>query len=166
MERRDRRIAFALACLTALATLVPYLVAERMAPEGSTFAGFLLNPIDGFSYLAKMRQGMDGDWLFRLPYASDAGAGAFLYPYYLLLGHLARGLHLDLITVLHAARVLAGAFMYLSIDRALRAFVPGRWERWYAYGLCLIGAWIWAGWLLWRWSSSSRCCCGPIAASG
>lgn len=128
----------------ALLTLVPYAMAQGLAPEGTAFAGFLVNPIDGFSYLAKMRQGLEGGWLFRLPFSSEAGAGVFLYPYYLLLGRLAGLLRLDLITVLHAARLLAAGTMFLCIYRALEEFLPGRRQRWYAYGLCLVGAgWGW-----------------------
>ena len=144
MNRRDRWIAAACAGGAALATLLPYLVALRLAPQGTAFAGFLVNPIDGFSYLAKMRQGLDGSWLFQLPFAAEPGAGVFLYPYYLLLGHLAGLLNAQLIVVLHVARVLAAAFMFLTLYRALEEFLPDRRWRWYAYGLCLIGGgWGW-----------------------
>lgn len=144
MDRRQRWIAAACACATALATLVPYVVAGRLAPQGTAFPGFLLNPIDGFSYLAKMRQGLDGSWLFHLPYAAEQGAGVFLYPYYLLLGHLAGALGAQLIVVLHAARLVAATVMFITLYRALEEFLPDRRWRWYAYGLCLIGGgWGW-----------------------
>jgi hypothetical protein len=146
MMHRDRRVAFGLAVGVALATLLPIWIAYRLAPPGHMFAGFLLNPIDGFSYLAKMRQGFDGSWLFRLPYASDAGAGAFLFPYYLLLGHAARLLGADLIVVLYAARAAAAALMFVAIYRFLEEFVADRGERWFAFALCLVGAgWGWFG---------------------
>lgn len=144
MVRRDRWIAAGCACITALATLLPYALAGRLAPAGTAFSGFLLNPIDGFSYLAKMRQGLDGGWLFHLPFAAEPGPGVLLYPYYLLLGHLARLLDARLIIVLHAARVLAAAVMYVAIYRTLEEFLPDRRWRWYAYGLCLVGSgWGW-----------------------
>ena len=145
MERRDRWVAFGLASATALATLVPYWIAGRLAPPGTAFAGFLLNPVDGFSYLAKMRQGLGGSWLFHLPYAADPGRGAFLYPYYLLLGHIARVTRLDLIMVLHAARTVSAIVMFLAIYRCLEEFLSERRERWLAFALCLVGAgWGWA----------------------
>lgn len=144
MDRRERWIAVACACAMALATLVPYLVAWRLAPQGTAFTGFLLNPVDGFSYLAKMRQGLDGSWLFHLPFAAEHGAGVFLYPYYLLLGHLAALLKVQLVVVLHAARLVAAILMFVAVYRALEEFLPDRRGRWYAYGLCLIGGgWGW-----------------------
>jgi hypothetical protein len=146
MRNRDRWVAAGLAGATALVLLIPVWQATRLAPAGTTFAGFLLNPIDGFSYLAKMRQGLDGSWSFRLPYAPEPGAAAFLFPYYLLLGHLARLLHVDLLVVLHAARTLAAGVMYLAIYRFLEEFVADRAVRWFAYALCLVGAgWGWIG---------------------
>jgi hypothetical protein len=146
MRNRDRWVAIGLAVAIALALLIPVWAATKLAPAGTTFAGFLLNPIDGFSYLAKMRQGLNGSWQFRLPYAPEPGAGAFLFPYYLLLGHLARLLHADLLVILHAARTLAAAVMYLAIYRFLEEFVADRAVRWFAYTICLVGAgWGWIG---------------------
>ncbi len=146
MNQRDRWVAIGLAAGVALATLLPTWIAHQMAPPGHTFAGFLLNPVDGFSYLAKMRQGFDGGWQFRLPYAAEPGAGAFLFTYYLVLGHIARFLGADLLLVLHAARVAAAALMFAAIYRFLEEFVAERGERWFAYALCLVGAgWGWMG---------------------
>jgi hypothetical protein len=146
MRDRDRWVAVGLAVGVALALLVPVWIASLLAPAGTTFAGFLLNPIDGFSYLAKMRQGLDGGWSFRLPYAPEPGAGAFLFPYYLLLGHLARLLGADLLVILHAARTLAAIVMFLAIYRFLEEFIADRAARWFAYALCLVGAgWGWLG---------------------
>jgi hypothetical protein len=139
-------VAAALAVGAALALLIPVWAATLLAPPGQTFAGFLVNPIDGFSYLAKMRQGAEGSWSFHLPYAPEPGPGAFLFPYYLLLGHLARLLGADLRVILHAARTLAAAVMYLAIYRFLEEFVADRAARWFAYAMCLIGAgWGWIG---------------------
>ena len=146
MRNRDRWVAAGLAVGVALALLLPVSAATFLAPPGTSFAGFLLNPIDGFSYLAKMRQGLDGSWSFRLPYASEPGAGAFLFPYYLLLGHLARVLSADLLVILHAARTLAAAVMFLAIYRFLEEFVEDRAARRIAYAMCLVGAgWGWLG---------------------
>jgi hypothetical protein len=107
--------------LALLAIVVPYLVAWRISPAGTVFTGFLINPIDGFSYLAKMRQGFDGSWRFELPYTADPGSGSFLFIFYLALGHLSRILDIPLIVTYHGSRVIlsAGFFvlLYLFYDR-------------------------------------------------
>jgi len=144
--RRDWVAAVLLSLGVAGATVLPYLAAAQMAPPGSTFAGFLINPIDGFTYLAKMRQGAEGAWLLRLPYASQPGPGAFLYVYHLLLGHLARWSGLPLLTVYHAARVLAAFAMFLSAFAFYGVCLRRRRSRWIAFLLTLFGSGF--GWLL------------------
>ena len=58
---------------------LPYLCAVTLSNEELIFGGFLLNPLDGNSYLAKMRQGYEGEWKFTLPYSSNPGEGAYLF---------------------------------------------------------------------------------------
>lgn len=112
----------AAALLLVLITL-PYILAEQSAGESLVFGGFLLNPLDGTSYLAKMYQGWRGDWLFTLPYTAEVGKGALIYPFYLLLGHLARWLGIPLLGIYHAARVLFAAIMSLAIFRFCLAYL-------------------------------------------
>jgi len=110
------------------------------------FGGFLLNPLDGFSYLAKMRQGAEGAWLFHLPYASDPGPGAFLFIYYLMLGHVASLLHLPLPWMFHLARAVGALVLYVAAAAFLERFtVDGAGRRW-AWLMVLMGSgWGWMG---------------------
>ncbi|MEW6569135.1 MAG: hypothetical protein AB1449_13420 [Chloroflexota bacterium] len=140
MQRREWTIAIALSVGVAGATLVPYLAAERLAGGEAVFAGFLINPIDAFSYLAKMRQGADGSWLFHLPYAPAPGDGALLFSYYLMLGHLAQALGAPLLTVFHAARLTGSLTMYLAAFWLYTRILPDPRARWSAFGLTLVGS--------------------------
>lgn len=94
--------------------LLPYWLACYFQGE-EVFSGLLFNPIDGFSYLAKMREGWNGNWLFVLPYSSDQGTGEYIFVFYLFLGHLARITHLSLISVFHFARICGSIFLIWSI---------------------------------------------------
>ena len=111
--------AILMACVT-----IPYVFAERSAGDGFVFGGFLLNPLDGNSYLAKMGLGWRGDWLFSLPYTAEKGQGALLFFPYILLGHLARNLGMSLIFTFHAVRVISAGVMSLAIYRLLTAYLP------------------------------------------
>lgn len=93
-----------------LLTQLPYIFAALPGRSG-VFGGFLLNPIDGNSYLAKMYEGWEGAWKFTLPYTAEPGNGGFLFIFYLFLGHAARWTHLSLLLVFHLARGLATLFM-------------------------------------------------------
>jgi hypothetical protein len=126
-------------------SLIPMFIANSTAPSGTVFTGFLLNPLDGFSYLAKMNQGADGSWLFSLPYAAEPGPGTFLFVYHLFLGHLSRWTGIPTILVFHAVRVIAAAVMFLLVYLLFQATVPERSARRSALLLTLFGSGL--GWL-------------------
>lgn len=112
-------------------TCLPYLYACLVTPEDMQFTGLLSNPMDGNSYLAKMRQGAQGSWLFHLPYTPEDHDGAFIFTYYLFLGQLSALLGLPLILTYHLARMVNSflllfvAYCFLSLfsldDRSRRA---------------------------------------------
>ncbi|MEN4013230.1 MAG: hypothetical protein AB1453_14050 [Chloroflexota bacterium] len=98
---------------------VPFLAGWYLQGEQHVFGGFILNPIDGNSYLAKMQTGMRGEWQFHLPYTATQGDGAFLFLFYTVLGHFARLMHLDPILIFHAARAFSSMFLVISLSRFL-----------------------------------------------
>lgn len=144
-----RSLPWLAASAIALALLaVPYLLADRQ-PDGHVFSGFLVNPIDGFSYFAKMRQGFDGAWSFRLPYTDNPGTGSFLFVYYLVLGHVERVFHADRGMIYHAARLLGAGLMFAAAYALLRRVLPEARMRQWAFALILFGSglgWLGAGW--------------------
>lgn len=111
------------AIAVSLASL-PYLIAWLLTPLNTTFSGILIHPEDGFSYLAKMRQGAAGAWLIHLPYAPQGHAPALLFPYHVLLGHIAYWLGFPLIAVYHGARVLNGAALLIAVYGLAAALFP------------------------------------------
>jgi len=133
---------------------VPYVVAWATAPEGVHFTGLIFNPIDGYSYLAKMRLGAAGAWRFRLPYSPDPHTGAPVYLFYLLLGHLARVVGLSPIIVYHSARLLGGGWMAVAIYKLAACIGEEVAERRIMFLLSVFGAGL--GWVavLFGWTSS------------
>ena len=116
-------VGFALAL--GLLSLVPYLLAYAWTPAGKHFAGFFFIADDATTYLAKMREGADGAWLWTDPYTSEPHSGVFLFGFYLVLGHLAALLHLPLIAAYHLARVGGAVVLVIALDRlATRLLAP------------------------------------------
>ena len=109
------KILITVIAITILISVVPYLIAYSAAGDSHVFEGFLLNPLDGNSYLAKMQLGWEGQWKFTLPYTASPGEGAYLFLFYIFLGHAARLANLPLILVFHLARVAATVFMILTL---------------------------------------------------
>jgi hypothetical protein len=102
---------------------VPFVYAQLSGGSNFVFSGFLLNPQDGNSYLAKMQEGWSGSWQFTLPYTAIPGSGTYLFLFYLFLGHLARWLHVPLLIMFHAARVLACACLLWVLSVFLWRFL-------------------------------------------
>lgn len=126
---------------------LPYLVAGMAQGGQLVFGGFLLNPLDGNSYLAKMMEGWSGKWTFELPYTAQKGSGVYLFLFYIALGHLARTLSLPVLIVFHITRILASIFLFSAIDQLINVLFPESENiKEKALLLCLTGAGL--GWLV------------------
>ena len=123
---RARRIRFALVFAAGIAaiSLLPYLLAYLWTPPGHHFAGFFFIADDATTYLAKMRQGAEGAWLWNDPYTSEPHGGVFLFGFYLLFGHLAAVLHLPLIAAYHLAGISGAVALVLAAERLCRRLLP------------------------------------------
>jgi hypothetical protein len=117
------RLPFVLVGVVILAITLPYLLAAT-PDEHWQFGGFLLNPLDGATYIAKMRIGWEGAWRFSLPFTAEPGQGGYVYQYYLFLGHLARWVGLPLVVVYHAARLVGAALLLVALHRLMYKVFP------------------------------------------
>jgi len=146
MPKSESRWALLWAVVAVGLTCLPYLVAWRLAPDGTQYTGLLVNHFDGESYYAKMQQGARGDWLFHLAFTPEPHEAAFIFTFYLALGQLSSALSLPLPLTYHLARVGAGIFMLLVAYRFIaRCFDQVRARR-VAFLLLAFSAGL--GWLL------------------
>ncbi|MFQ5942361.1 MAG: hypothetical protein ACE5JF_02290 [Anaerolineales bacterium] len=144
-ENYELRWAAGLALLAVVLTSIPFLIAPAFLEPGSTLSGFLVNPVDGYSYVAKMRQGSDWAFEFRLPYAPEPGAGVLLFAYQMILGGVSSVLGLPQILTYHAARVLGTLAMFASTYAFLDRAIPTGRAKWAAFLLTLFGSGV--GWI-------------------
>jgi hypothetical protein len=142
----ERRWALLWSALIVGLTCLPYLIAWMAAPTDTQYTGLLINHFDGESYYAKMQQGARGDWLFRLAFTPEPHDGAFVYTFYLALGHLAAALGLPIPLVYHLARAMAGLFLLLVAYRFIARFFDCLPSRRAAF--LLLGFSAGFGWLL------------------
>ena len=145
MPRENRYLFIILGVLFIVVISVPYLWAYENAGGKHHFGGFLLNPIDGNSYLAKMYQGWQGSWKFSLPYTSQPGSGGYLFLIYLALGKFTRLAGGSMLAVFHSARIIGSLLLVISLWNFYRQTLSTRRSRWLAYGLALFGSGL--GWL-------------------
>jgi len=129
-----------------VASSLPYFIAWAVRPEGAHFTGLLVNPLDGHSYIAKMRQGLDGSWRFRLAFTPERHTGAYLFLLHIALGHVARWTGLPLIGVYHGARALAGIAASLVAYRVITRLGGEPRQRRVAFLLLMFSSGL--GWLV------------------
>jgi hypothetical protein len=127
--------------------ILPYWVATAAGGETHVFGGFLLNPLDGNSYLAKMREGAQGAWRFTLPFTSQPGEGAYIFLFYLFLGHLCKWTDIPLLWMFHLWRVVSVLFLLISLRKFFQFVFPDdETTSWRAFLLAGVGSGL--GWLI------------------
>ncbi len=142
------RLPLILGAALAVLTAIPYLYAYAVQPQGHVFVGFFYLWDDATTYIAKMRQGWEGSWAWQNRYTTETSPTAYLFMFWIVLGHLAAVTHLPLLLVFHLARV-AGAFALMAAGWLfIRHFVQDRSAQRFAifflaFGLG-IGLVIWA----------------------
>jgi hypothetical protein len=148
---REWRFVLAISALALLVTCIPYAVGAAAATPERAFGGFIYAVDDGYSYLAKMRQGAEGEWLFHIVFTPELHPGAFFFPFHLLLGKAAAlvaggDLNAAMVWVYHAARLLFGLGLLVTLYRFLAAFTELLAVRRMAWLMIVFGGGL--GWLL------------------
>jgi hypothetical protein len=142
-------LAFSILALAI--TSIPYALGAALATESRVFGGFVYAVEDCYSYLAKMRQGAEGAWLFHVAYTPEPHPGALFFPFHLLLGKLAAlvpggDLTARMVWVYHGARVACGLALLLVVYRFLAEFTERVAVRRLAWLMVTFGGGL--GWLL------------------
>lgn len=147
VPHKDRAFYLTISLLVLLLNLFPFILAAQAGGRDFLFNGFLLNPVDGVTYLAKMYMGYRGEWRFALPYTPNAGTGIYLtYGFYLFLGHLARWTGWSLAVVFTLARLLGGAALLSALHGFFSWLIPDARPRRIAFALAALGSGL--GWVL------------------
>ena len=111
--RTSWRLPLLVGLALAVITAIPYLYAYAVQPPGHVFVGFFYLWDDATTYLAKMREGWEGSWAWQNRYTTETSPTAYLFMFWLALGHIAAVTNLPLIVVFHLAR-FAGAFALIA----------------------------------------------------
>ncbi|GAP21145.1 hypothetical protein [Leptolinea tardivitalis] len=113
---KNRYRSFFIAALLVVSALPDIIGCIRSVSELS-YSGLVFNPIDGYSYLAKMQIGKSGEWLFTLPFTANPGEGRLLFPFYIASGHIFGWLGIPLSVGFVVLRLLCFGLLILSLIR-------------------------------------------------
>ena len=141
----QKRITLIVSCLVIILVTLPYLFAFQAGTAENEFGGFLINTFDGHSYLAKMQQGNQGNWKFVLPYTAEPGEGAYLFLFYIFLGHFARIIDLPLIAIFHSARVICAIFLLWTLNIFFRFIFENEKAQILGFSIAALGSGL--GWI-------------------
>lgn len=145
VSRREWITAVAIALFVTALLQIPYALGYALAQPGTEYTGLLINVEDG-SYLSAIGQGIEGAWLYRIPFTTEEHAPAFIEVFYLALGHAARILGLSATTMWHLARMVADVILFVVLYGFIALFLDSRTQRRVAYALAVFGA----GYDFWR----------------
>lgn len=100
-----------------LLAFAPFLwVALGQTPNGTwQFMGALHAHIDSAAYLARIKQGVDGNWLTYFFHTPEPHPSALTHMVYTLVGQLTRLTPFSPVVMFHIVRVAASVFMYIAI---------------------------------------------------
>src|SRR6202140_4295970 len=133
------RIPLITGLVLAIVTAVPYLYAYAVQPPGRVFMGFFYLGDDANTYLAKMRQGWEGAWAWQNRYTTESSPAAYLFMFWIVLGHLAALLNVPLIVMFHLARI-APAFALMGAAWSMIChFIEDQAARKFAFFFLAVG---------------------------
>lgn len=142
-----REFAFVIVVVLVTVALAqfPYALGYALAKPGTEFTGLLINVEDG-GYLSKIGQGIEGAWLYHIPFTTEEHAPAFIQVFYLALGHAARALNLSAAAMWHLARIVADVVLFVVLYGFIARFLDVPQQRRVAYALAIFSA----GYAFWR----------------
>ena len=132
-------IPLATGVVLALVTAAPYVYGYLAQPHGQVFMGFFYLGDDANTYLAKMRQGWEGAWAWQNRYTTESSPAAYLFMFWILLGHIAAVSGLPLIVVFHLARVAAAIALMAAAWLCISHFIQDRGARLFAFFFLAFG---------------------------
>jgi hypothetical protein len=133
------RLPLAMGAVLAVVTAIPYLYAYAVQPPGHVFVGFFYLGDDASTYLAKMRLGLEGSWSWQNRYTTEASPSAYLFMFWIVLGHIAAVTNLPLIAVFHLARVAAAFALMAGAWLFIGHFIKDPGARRFAFFFCALG---------------------------
>lgn len=148
--------------LLVVAANLPYVVGYLNAPEAGAFTGnaFAQTRVDYNSQLARMQNGLRGQWRLTLLFTPEEHSPQWVQPFYTTLGQIARVTGLSLGLVYHLARVGTMVLMWWVIWQFVAHYLPDDFTRWWAFLMAsVVGG---AGWLLYLIMPAQTATLAPI----
>jgi hypothetical protein len=143
---REWAWAMVVAVLAVALSSIPYAVGYLAQPPDRVFAGVVYDWEDYHSHLAKMQQGVQGAWQYRILFTPEDHPGMYINTFYIALGHLAGTFDLSPVLVYHLSRLLGALALLVTAYGFVTFFVSDRGTRRVAFLLVCFSSGL--GWLV------------------
>lgn len=117
------------------------------------FMGFLMNPLDGGTYLSKIQLGREGIWRTVFRHSPQVTDGAYLDVFYTTMGQAARLLGLNSVSIFHITRLLVALLMFFTLYNFAAIVWQRERSRRLFFILVTVGSGL--GWLIFPFTQSS-----------
>jgi len=125
---------------------IPYAIGYLAQYPDKVFTGAVYDWEDYYSHLAKMQQGVQGAWQYRILFTPEDHPGIYINTFYIALGHLAGASGLSPALVYHLSRLLGAIALLVTAYGFVTCFVSDRGTRRAAYLLACFSSGL--GWLV------------------
>ncbi|MFW5962621.1 MAG: hypothetical protein ACOCQR_03295 [bacterium] len=110
-----------------LVLFVPYILGFFATPQQNYYLWApIYNKGDAVTYIYKMQIGYSGEWLYKNFYDIRNETRSLFFTFYILLGHIARVLNLNITLLFHVARIVSGYFLLLMLYSLIKKIVKAR----------------------------------------
>lgn len=145
MTLSEKKFILGVLTVSFLFNLLPYIYQLRYQPADKTYIGSFPIYLDQATYLTRMTQGEEGNWLLINRYTTEPQKSVFLYPFYLALGQLAKIFHLSVEKIFLLSRFIFGLILAFTTIYFIRCFIADEKQRKIAYFLAFFASGL--GWL-------------------
>lgn len=141
----EKFFIFLAAIIAVIFNLLPYIQQIKSASNEKVYIGSYPIIYDKPVYLSIINQGKEGNWKITDKYTSEPQKEVFIYPLYILMGHIARLFIFSTETIFFIGRLFFGIILLFTVICFIRYFISGKNQRKLAYYFALFSSGL--GWI-------------------
>ena len=122
ISRRDLSTVILLASIILIISTIPYCYVLWKTPPDMQFTGWLGSPADHNCSLSRIRQAIEGFWLFENRYTTEPHFRGMIRPYWLFIGKLSGLTKISPIIIYHLTRLFFSFLLMMVVYKFLSIF--------------------------------------------
>jgi hypothetical protein len=117
---KDKREKIVFLTSVYLIRFLPFIILYFLTPHGYQYTFFTGGGDDFYTYLTKIKWGYEGHWLYNDRYTTEHTQSVPIYFFYILLGHIARIIHVTPAEILFVSNMVLSLVLMILLMKFLR----------------------------------------------